>query len=81
MSQGIHAASVPYGFAAGAYLCANASFSQALGYDAKVLSSDTYSFTWSGDDTRAIGDYYTSHGKGSFSINPLSGLSGVYIGD
>lgn len=81
VSQGIHAASVPYGFAAGAYLCANASFSQALGYDAKALSSDTYSFTWSGDDTRAIGDYYTSHGKGSFSINPLSGLSGVYIGD
>ncbi len=81
MSQGLHASSVPYGFAAGAYLCANANFSQALGFDAKTISSDTYSFVWNGDDTRAIEDYYTSHGRGTFSVNPLSGLSGVFIGE
>lgn len=81
ISQGLHAKSVPYGFAAGAYLCANANFSQALGFDAQTISSDTYSFVWNGDDTRAVGDYYTSHGKGSFSINPLSGLSGFYVGE
>lgn len=81
MSQGIYAASAPYGFAAGAHLCADASFSQALGYDAKTVSSDTYSFVWNGDDTKAIGEYYTSHGKGTFSVNPLSGLSGVFIGE
>lgn len=81
ISQGLHAASVPYGFAAGAYLCANANFSQALGFDAQIISSDTYSFVWNGDDTRAIGDYYTSHGKGTFSINALSGLSGIFVGE
>ena len=81
MSQGLHASSVPYGFAAGAYLCANANFSQALGFDAKTISSDTYAFVWNGDDTRAIGDYYSSHGKGTFSVNPLSGLSGIFIGE
>lgn len=81
ISQGLHAKSVPYGFAAGAYLCANANFSQALGFDAQTISSDTYSFVWNGDDTRAIGDYYSSHGKGTFSLNPLSGTAGVFIGD
>lgn len=81
ISQGLHAKSVPYGFAAGAYLCANANFSQALGFDAQTISSDTYSFVWNGDDTRVIGDYYSSHGKGTFSLNPLSGTAGVFIGD
>lgn len=81
MSQGLHASSVPYGFAAGAYLCANANFSQALGFDSHAISTDTYAFVWNGDDTRAIEDYYTSHGKGTFSVNPLSGLSGVFIGE
>lgn len=81
ISQGLHAKSVPYGFAAGAYLCANANFSQALGFDAQTISSDTYSFVWNGDDTRAIGDYYTSHGKGTFSLNPLGGTTGIFIGD
>ena len=81
ISQGLHASSIPYGFAAGAYLCANANFSQTLGFDAQTPSSDTYSFVWNGDDTRAIGDYYQSHGKGTFSINALSGLSGIFIGE
>lgn len=81
ISQGLHAKSVPYGFAAGAYLCANANFSQAFGFDAQTISSDVYSFVWNGDDTRAIGDYYSSHGKGTFSLNPLSGTAGVFIGD
>ena len=81
ISQGLHASSIPYGFAAGAYLCANANFSQALGFDAQTISSDTYSFVWNGDDTRAINDYYQSHGKGTFSINALSGLSGIFIGE
>lgn len=53
------------------------------------MSSDLYSFVWSGDDTRSVAnfyvptnsDFYSSHGKGSFSINPLSGLSGIFIGE
>ena len=81
IAQGIRAHAVPFGLAAGAYLCANANFSQSLGYDAVTLSSDTYAFTWNGDDTRAIADYYQSHGKGTFNINPADGLSGIYIGE
>ena len=81
ISQGIHAKSVPYGLAAGAYLSANASFSQVLGFGAQTAPNDQYSFVWSGDNTQAIGDYYTSHGSGSFSINPADGLSGFWIGD
>ena len=79
MSQGLHASSVPYGFAAGAYLCANANFSQALGFGSHAISTDTYAFVWNGDDTRAIEDYYTSHGRGTFSVNPLSGLSVSFL--
>ena len=81
ISQGIHAESVPYGLASGAFLSAGANFSQAFGYNAAVAPNDQYAFAWNGDDTRAIGDYYSSHGKGTFSINPLSGLSGFYIGE
>lgn len=80
---------MPLGFAAGAYLSAGAHYSQVLGYDAQSLSSDLYSFVWNGDTSKRIDhyydpsmpeDYYSSHGIGSFSINPLSGLSGFYIG-
>ena len=81
MSQGLHSSSVPYGFAAGSYLSANANFSQVFGHNAKTISSDIYSFVWNGNYTSAIGDFYSSHGKGTFSINPLLGLSGVYIGE
>ena len=81
ISQGINAYSVPYGLASGAYLSANANFSQAFGYASETQSSDSYAFTWNGDDTRAIGDNYQSHGKGTFNINPLSGLSGVFVGE
>jgi len=47
----------------------------------QVSSSHPYAFVWNGDDTRAIGDYYESHGKGTFNINALSGLSGIFIGE
>lgn len=80
-SQGIHAQSTPYGLAAGAYLCSNAYFSQTFGYAAESILSDTYSFVWNGDDSRAIGDKYQSHGKGTFNLNALSGISGIYIGN
>ena len=67
--------------AAGAYLCADASFSQAFGFNSQTVSTDNYSFTWNGDDTRAIGNYYQSHGKGTFNLNALSGIDGIYIGE
>ena len=80
-TQGLHAAATQYGMAAGAFLSANADFSQAFGFNAETLSGEDYSFVWNGYASHSIGDYYTSHGKGSFSINPLSGLSGFYIGE
>lgn len=80
-TQGFHAAATQYGMAAGSFLSANADFSQVFGVNAESLSGQNYSFVWNGDATRSLGDYYNSHGEGSFSINPLSGLSGFYIGE
>ena len=81
VSQGLKAKATPLGFAAGAFLSANANFSQAFGYNAETKVDDTYAFVWNGDDARALLDYYQSHGKGTFSINPISGLQGVFIGE
>ena len=68
VSQGLKAKATPLGFAAGAFLSANANFSQAFGYNAETKANDTYAFVWNGDDARALLDYYQSHGKGTFSI-------------
>ena len=81
VAQGAEVQASPLAFAAGVYLSAIANFSQALGINAQVSAGDEYSFIWNGDDTRFLSDHYESHGKGSFSINPLSGLSGVFIGE
>ena len=81
VSQGLKAKATPLGFAAGAFLSANANFSQAFGYNAETKADDIYAFVWNGDDERALLDYYQSHGKGTFSINPISGMQGVFIGE
>lgn len=79
-SQGVNVDSSPFGFAAGIFLSAAANFSQVLGINAQAQSGNDYSFVWNGDDVSAIGEYYQAHGKGSFNINPLSGLSGIFVG-
>ena len=38
-----------------------------------------YSFVWQGKDDSDPG-YYHSHGDGTFNINPIGGISGVWIG-
>ena len=81
MVQGLSSQASDYGLATGSMVSAEPDFSQARGCNTATLSSDTYAFAWSGDYTRATGDSYTSHGKGTFSINPLSGLSGFYVGE
>lgn len=84
ISQGAHAHSTPFGLAAGWRLSANANYSQALGFKSQTSASHDFSFAWNGDDQSysVLGeDYYTSHGKGTFNINPLSGVRGFYIGD
>lgn len=84
ISQGTQAHSTPFGLAAGYRLSANGNYSQALGFKSQTSVGHDFSFAWNGDDQTFsyLGDdYYTSHGKGTFSINPLSGLSGFYIGE
>jgi len=47
-----------------------------------VSSTDAFAFVWNGDDSGNIGENpYQSHGKGTFSLNPVDGLSGLYIGE
>ena len=84
ISQGTQAHSTPFGFAAGWRLSANANYSQALGFKSQTSASHDFSFTWNGDDQSysILGeDYYTSHGRGTFNINPLNGAHGFYIGE
>ena len=81
IAQGLKASAVPLGLAAGAFLSANANFSQVFGFNAEIQNGHDYSFIWSGDDQRSLGDYYQSHAKGTFNINPADGISGFYIAD
>ena len=81
LAQGLRTKATPLGLAAGAFLSANADFSQAFGYNAETKADDTYAFVWNGDAERALFDYYQSHGPGTFNINPTEGLSGAYIGE
>lgn len=84
ISQGTQAHSTPFGLAAGWRLSANANYSQALGFKSQTSVGHEYSFAWNGDDATypILGnEYYTSHGKGTFNINPLSGTQGFYVGE
>ena len=80
IEQGANADASPFGIAGGAFVNAKANFSQAFGINATTISDDSYAFVWNGNDTYALGSGYVSHGKGTFNINALSGLSGVYFG-
>lgn len=55
-------------------------YSHAGGHDSMTRPGDSDSFAWSGivqeDDTK-----YSSHGQGTFNINPVGGLDGFYIGE
>jgi len=51
----------------------------ALGVNA--TAKDKYTYVWSGIEKGAnYNNNYASHGKGSFNVNPIDGLSGFYIG-
>ena len=54
--------------------------SHAEGFYSQTRSGDTYAFAWNGDGER-YDDPYTSHGAGTFNINPVGGLNGFYIGE
>ena len=51
-------------------------FSHAEGYGTHAI--DPYSWAWSGGGSQAT---YSSHGSGTFNINPDAGAAGVYIGE
>lgn len=53
--------------------------SHTAGYKAKTNDEDEYAFAWNGDGPRD--DYYTSHGPGTYNINPVGGLKGFWIGE
>lgn len=67
--------------AEGSYTTASGNYSHAEGYLSQTKADDNYAFAWNGDYWKTEEDPYTSHGKGTFNINPLGGLDGFYIGD
>ena len=69
--------------AEGADVTALADYSNASGVMSKTLKGDDYAFAWNGDELAITEDYpyYTSHGVGTFNINPVGGLGGFWIGE
>lgn len=71
-----------YAYANGFWAFANGDYSLALGYKVKTgedAKSGSRAFAWNGDAT--IEHYFSSHGEGSFNINPKGGVLGFYIGE
>ena len=81
ISQGYNTRSSPTSLATGILAEAEANFGVVHGIEAKIKKGDDYAFVFNGTNLPGIADRYTSHGEGTFNINPLSGLSGIYIGD
>lgn len=68
-------------FVAGAHLSSIANNSTAIGFNAQVPQGDNQAFVWNGKNLYGYNNKYTSHGPGTFSINPENGISGIYIGE
>ena len=51
------------------------------GGKARTLSGHTFAYAWNGDNSRLEDDPYTSHGEGTYNINPNGGLGGFWIGE
>ena len=71
-----------YAYANGYWAFANGDYSFALGYKVKTGddgNSGKRAFAWNGDVN--IENYFSSHGEGSFNINPKGGILGFYIGN
>ena len=65
--------------AEGSGTTASGDYSHTEGFKAQTKPDDKYAYSWNGDETRA--EPYSSHGKGTFNVNPEGGLSGFYIGE
>lgn len=76
--------------AEGGFTRADGPISHVEGVKATSEISDYQSFVWQGtnvmpneltDITPSTWDEYKAHGPGTFNINPVGGLSGVYVGN
>jgi hypothetical protein len=81
LSQGYNVSSTPTSLATGVFSEAKGDFGVVHGVEAQVLSTDNYAFVYSGVNQKSTSDRYTSHGTGTFNVNPERGLSGFYIGE
>lgn len=63
--------------AGGWHVGASGSYSHAEGFGA--MATNDYAWVWQGSE-HGQEDDYGSHGVGTFSINPVGGLGGLYIG-
>lgn len=68
-----------YSHAEGGNTTASGSGSHTDGINSQTRSEDYFAYAWNGDITRQAP--YTSHGAGTFNINPLGGLNGFWIGE
>ena len=68
-----------FSHAEGCNTTASGDYSHAAGYMAKTRRVDDYAFAWNGDSEP--GRPYSSHGPGTFNINPAGGLGGFWIGE
>ena len=71
-----------YSVSCGYIALSEGAYSFALGYRARTGDDNTghrYALTWSGDESN--NNYYSSHGNGTFNLNPKGGVLGFYIGD
>lgn len=72
-------ASGDYSHAEGVYTISSGTGSHTSGLNSQTLEGHNYAFAWNGDHTRMTP--YTSHGAGTFNINPDGGLNGFWIGE
>ena len=68
-----------YSHAEGFGTTASGHFSHADGYESQTSEGHQYSFAWNGDTS--VINRYSSHGPGTFNINPVGGADGFYIGE
>lgn len=58
-----------------------ANYSHAEGVHVGIPSADKFAYAWNGVSAASASGGYSSHGEGTFNINPSGGLDGFYIGD
>ena len=68
-----------YSLANGSKVNASGDYSHAEGVNSLTRVDDGYAYAWNGDRDRT--NSYSSHGPGTFNINPLGGLDGFWIGE